>query len=397
MNSVRILEILSDTIEKDPQILKTLPPDANLTEQGLDSLRFIQLVVSLEEAFGIEIRDSDLLLSNFDTPGKLFTTLETYFVPLTLKKVLICDCDNVLWRGIAGEEPLSLPPCFRSFHAMLLQFYHAGVLLCLCSRNEPENIQDAFCTLAMPLTETHFILKKVSRASKSDSIREIATELNLSPDSFVFLDDSDYELGLIDALLPEVTTVKADFMDDSFLAALQNLFPQNASSRDFNRTEAYREQKAREKEKRRFQTAAEYNASLETQIRCHPADLSEVARIAELSQRTNQCNLSGSRYSEDEIRAFLTNPDYIVISLSVTDRYGDMGIVSAAIVKLDEQLAVIESFYLSCRAFDRGMEEALLNGIRDASGVKNLYGYYRETPKNKRYGDFYARNGVKAL
>lgn len=93
-------------------------------------------------------------------------------------------------------------------------------------------------------------------------------------------------------------------------------------------------------------------------LSCHPAELSEAARIAELSQRTNQCNLSGNRYTEDEIRTFLADSRYTVVSLSVTDRYGDMGIVGAAIVRTEAQAVVIESFYLSCRAFGRGLEES---------------------------------------
>jgi len=393
MDRQRILALLAESLEKEVVELAALPEDAELSELGFGSLVFVQFVVALEEAFEIEVLDSDLLIDNFKTPETMFKTLEKYFMSENvLKKVLICDCDNVLWKGIAGEEALSLPAHVLELHTYLLELYRAGILLCLCSRNEPDNIAQAFVDLSTQLKPEHFLVKKIGWNNKTDSIREISEELNLSSDSFVFLDDSDYELGAIRALLPEVTCIKVD--SDTFPVELRAFFPSTSGVVSFDRNVAYREQKEREKEKLHYATIEEYNRSLSTQLDCRIAQQEDIARIAELSQRTNQCNLSATRYTEAEVSALLHHDNRTILCMQASDRFGDMGIVGAAVVEIKEDTAVIESFYLSCRVFDRGFEDAMLEFIQTMHPAKILCGVYRRTDKNKRFADFYERNGV---
>ena len=393
MDRQRILELLAESIEKDPVELASLAEGTDLTELGLGSLVFVQFVVALEEAFEIEVLDSDLLIDNFKTPETMFKTLEKYFMSENVpKKVLICDCDNVLWKGIAGEETLSLPAHVLELHTYLLELYRAGILLCLCSRNEPDNIVQAFVDLSTQLKPEHFLVKKIGWNNKADSIREMSEELNLSSDSFVFLDDSDYELGAIRTLLPEVTCIKVD--TDTFPMELRDFFPSASGVVSFDRNVAYREQKEREKEKLHYATIEDYNRSLNTQFDCCIAQQEDIARIAELSQRTNQCNLSATHYTEEEVSALLHQDNHTILCLQASDRFGDMGIVGAAVVEIRDDSAVIESFWLSCRVFDRGFEEAMLEYIQTMLHAKTLYGVYRKVDKNKRFADFYERNGV---
>jgi FkbH-like protein len=201
----------------------------------------------------------------------------------------------------------------------------------------------------------------------------------------VFVDDSEYELGLVNAFLPEVDTVKADYSNLSFIDEIKSFFG-HAQSSDLNRTKLYKEQKEREKEKLMFKTVEEYNASLETKYICDFAAKEHLDRVSELSQRTNQFNMSGKRYSK--------NDPCVVLYLSASDKYGDMGIVGAAMIKNAETAVVIENFMLSCRVFDRGFEYILLDKIKELSHGKNLYGVYVQTEKNQRYAGFYAENGV---
>ncbi|MFR5889670.1 MAG: HAD-IIIC family phosphatase [Lachnospiraceae bacterium] len=172
-------------------LLAALHGDTPLKDFGLTSIAFIQFVVALEDEFGIEVLDSDLDFGKFSTVNALFGTLEKYFSKNTLKKVLVCDCDNVLWRGISGEEPTVIDAAADAVQNELLRLYNAGVLLCICSRNQPGNISAAFRQPGMTLKREHILISKVSGNDKPSALREIAAELNLSPDSFVFVDDSD--------------------------------------------------------------------------------------------------------------------------------------------------------------------------------------------------------------
>lgn len=390
MNEQTIYKILSVVTEKSEEALMAFSKDQSLLDLGLDSIKFIQFIVAVEEAFQIEIRDSDLLFSKFETIEKLFSTLSGYLESTPLKKVLVCDCDNVLWRGVAGEETISLDSDTLSLQQEIVNLCNRGVLVCLCSKNDRANFEQAFENPDMVLKNEHIAIAKINFRDKAANLKEIAAELNVSLNSFVFLDDSDYELGLISALLPEVCVVKADYHDLSFIKAVSGLFSQSASS--MNRTALYKEQKEREKEKLHFKTVDEYNNSLETKAVFCPADSDSAGRIAELSQRTNQFNLSGRRYAEQEVSDLLAQKKYHIRTLSVSDKYGDMGLVGAVIYEDKADCIVLHSFYLSCRAFGRGFETLMINEMK-AMG-KPLFGVYNETDKNRKHKSFYNDNGV---
>ena len=389
----KILELLAEATGHTLTEVLVVEKDTPTKELGLDSLKFIQMVVQFEGRFGVEVYDSDLVMSNFETVGALIQTFQKYLPDVAQKKVLICDCDNVLWNGIAGEENIFVDERNVLFQNMLIEFYNKGILLCLCSRNLQKNIDWAFANLKMPLEKEHILISKINLDNKAENIQAISNELNLSVDSFVFVDDSDYELGLINNLLPEVETVKVNYDDMTCLEQIKSLFGEQPVQ-DINRTQLYIQQKEREKTKLHVSTVAEYNNSLETKWVCAVDDITHAERIAELSQRTNQFNLSGTRYSKEQITEFIEDKSKHMISLSVRDKYGDMGIIGAAVVSVFENSAVIDSFFLSCRAFDRGFESVLMEEIKKYCKDKSLSGVYTPTGKNARYADFYNKNGV---
>lgn len=394
MDKKRILELLAETINFDVDKLAAYDENQSLQDIGLESLMFVQFIVNIELEFGIEVNDEDLIMSKFFSLSDLYQTLEKYFnVAKISKKVLILDCDNVLWNGIVGEEEISIDKSFVNFHLELLALQRQGVLLCICSKNNMPNILNAFCDLEISVTWGDIICAKTSVSNKARSISDISNELNLSLDSFVFIDDSDYELGLVNAFLPEVRTLKAKQYNQEFFDELNLLFESGIIS-TMNRTQLYHDQKEREKEKRIFNSIEEYNLSLQTEYLCDLAVKSQSDRISELSFRTNQFNLSDTRYTCDEITDFMCNKDFQVFTLQVKDKYGDMGIVGAAIVRETLDKYVIESFWLSCRAFDRGFEDIMLETIRKYAGIKILYGVYAETNKNKKQASFYPQKGV---
>ena len=388
-NKKKIFGLLSEVTGHTADLLAALHGDTPLRDFGLTSIAFIQFVVALEDEFGIEVLDSDLDFGKFSTVNALIGTLEKYFSKNTLKKVLVCDCDNVLWRGISGEEPTVIDAAADAVQNELLRLYNAGVLLCICSRNQPGNISAAFRQPGMTLKREHILISKVSGNDKPSALREIAAELNLSPDSFVFVDDSDYEIGLVSALIPEITVIRADADDPELCAKIDSCF--EGADSDVDRTKQYRDQKEREKEKLRCQSVEEYNNSLESRVKTSLCAEEDAPRVAELSQRTNQFNLSGARYTEDDVRRFIASDGYRVLSLCASDKYGDMGIVGAAVVRLADS-PVVEGFFISCRVFGRGFENLLLDEVKRVS--PNAVGTYRRTDKNAQFENFYTENGV---
>ena len=181
MDKEKILEVLGNIIDINKEQLLKTSVDTKLTDLGLTSIQFIQFIVAIEEEFEIEILDSDLIMTNFETVEMLFSTLEKYFTPKsTLKKVLICDCDNVLWHGI--EEEIYIDATILKFQETLIELYNRGILICLCSKNEPENIETVFNSLEMPLKKNHILISKINLTDKATNIKEIALELNLSAD-----------------------------------------------------------------------------------------------------------------------------------------------------------------------------------------------------------------------
>lgn len=391
MKEEKVFDLLATALQMDSAQLRQMPRNTRLADLGLDSLPFVQFLVAVEDTFGIEIADSDLLFQNFETITELFAMLNKYFrQEIMVKKVLICDCDNVLWHGIAGEEEIFIDSLTDALQAKLVELYEHGVLLCLCSKNEPYRLHRIFTEQEMPLKWEHFLIVKASLEAKSNHILQIAGELGLSPDSFVFIDDSDYEIGLVSSLLPGVSTIKANFSDMRFLSELDTLFDTSTPAMD--RTLQYRQQKEREKEKLHFPSVQAYNASLQTVATCDAATSEQAERIAELSMRTNRFNLSCKRYSVEEIAQKLEDDRYTVLALSVKDKLGDMGLVGTAVIQ--KQDAVIEAFFLSCRVFGRGFEQLLLEHIKSLF-PDGLTGVYIASDSNRSFSDFYAKNEVQ--
>ena len=393
MNKQKIIALLAEALEILPEELEKYQSETPLTEIGLTSLKFISFIVKLEEVFDIEILDSDLLLENFLTTDKMFLTLQKYFIDEhPMKKCLILDADGVLWKGISGEEDILIDKQVLDFQTHLLNLYDRGVLLCVCSKNEDFLIDHSFENPNMLLKKENFVIILSNRTDKVTNICAFADKLNLSLDSVVFVDDSDYELGFVEVNLPDVQCIKFNYYNTYVTEKISKPFADIQATSDINRTQLYLEQKSREKEKLRFTSVEEYNASLMTNAVVERAKAEDCARLAELSSRTHQFNLSARSYTEDQLNEMLANPEYNIFSLSVDDKYGRMGIVGMAVLKK----SVIESFMISCRAFDRDFELMLLNTLKKISSV-HLQGIYVKTDKNKRYASFYADNGVGVI
>lgn len=266
MNNDLIYESMSRIMKIDTKKLKKVSMETSLSDIGLTSLLTIALIVDIEKQMNIEILDSDLTSENFKTVGTLFQMLSKYTQKTFNKKVLIVDADGVLWKGVAGEEPLLIDKQVIELQRKIIQLYNNGVLICICSKNQIENINDAFSLQNMILKREHFTLIVANKNDKVKNIHYIAKKLNLGIDSFVFVDDNDYEVGFVSLNLPEVFCVKFDHDNFKFFDKKMNdLFPATVGL-DINRTQLYREQINRERDKNSIISVEDYNKLLKTEI-----------------------------------------------------------------------------------------------------------------------------------
>ena len=325
------------------------------------------------------------------------------------KKVLALDADDTLWGGVIGEVGLAgialgrnhPGSAFRDFQLAILNLYHRGVVLALASKNNEPDVLEALNNHPHCLLKPdHFAAMRINWQDKASNLREMAEELNLGLDSFVFIDDSAFEIGLINQELPQVTAVQLDGDPTGYAAMLQGLGLFDAlsfSEEDRRRPEMYREQAARRRAEGSFGTDLEsYFRHLEMELIIARGDDYARPRISQLTQKTNQFNLTTNRYSETAIRDYQNSDSAEVLYLKLKDRFGDSGIVGAAIVREDEGDGLIDTFLLSCRIIGRCVEDAFLEACRRWSVSKNLdrlIGLYRPTAKNAMTADFYPKRG----
>lgn len=236
------------------------------------------------------------------------------------KKCIVLDCDNVLWGGVLSEEGTEniklassgFGKQYRDFQRFLLMLHNHGIILTVCSKNDESDVLKVFKKHSgMVLKEENIALFRVNWDAKAENIRDIAATLNIGLDSIVFIDDSDFEIGAIRSVLPEVTTVQ--YKRDSVYEALScfNLKRDVDATGVKQRHDAYKTDEYRRKLKKHSQTFDEYLASLDMKIDIHEATPIEYARISELTQRTNRMT-NGIRYTVEELKAYVTKTEYIV-------------------------------------------------------------------------------------
>lgn len=332
------------------------------------------------------------------------------------RKCVVLDLDNTLWGGVVGEDGLEgialgeegIGLAFAEFQDELLNLTRKGILLAICSKN---NEEDALAVLrrhpSMRLKEGHFAAWRINWQDKAANLRELAAELNLGLDGFVFIDDNPAERALIRSGLPEVlvpewpqdpTLYRTALLD----LAVVHLMKVSLTGEDRARTSMYRAQGGR---RNLLQSSGgnleSYYRSLQMTARIGFADSFTIPRIAQLTQKTNQFNLTTRRYSEAEIRALSEAPDALVLWLGLTDRFADNGVVGVMILRLlaaDEWH--IDTLLLSCRVIGRTVENAfvgLVCKILADRAAERLTGEYRPSGRNAVTADLYRGLGFQPV
>lgn len=325
------------------------------------------------------------------------------------KKCLVLDCDNTLWGGIIGEDGLggiglgqSHPgSAYLDLQQEVVNLFHRGVIIALCSKNNPDDVWQVFGQHPdMVLKKEHIAAWRINWQDKAGNLRELAQELNIGLDALVFVDDSEFEVGAVRQLLPEVTVIhlaKENAVNHANTLAACGLFDTlTLSDEDRKRGQMYKAQVERADLMARSPDMAEYLESLEMTAQVRLADAISIPRLAQQTQKTNQFNLTTRRYSEADIQSLAESEDSDVISLRLSDRFGDSGIVGTCILRYDQGRAVFDTLLMSCRALGRGVEEVLLHQALSLAKQKRCtlaVGEYYATPKNTQVADFFARQG----
>jgi len=326
------------------------------------------------------------------------------------RKCVVVDLDGTLWGGVVGEvgpDGIQLGPVapgieFVDFQEALLNLTKRGILLAVCSKNNPDDVMPVLREHKhMVLREEHFAAVRINWRNKAENLREIAEELNIGLDSFVFLDDNPVERELIRQMLPQVLTIELPRDASQYRPTLENLsdFELLALTKeDEQRASQYRANRQRQALELSSGSLDDYLHSLEIRAEIARAEGHHVPRLVQMLNKTNQFNTTTRRYQTPEIERFVASPDHRVYVLEVADRFGEHGLVGSAIVRRERDAWRIDNVLLSCRVMGLSVETVLLKRIYDAARLHDaarLVGEFIPTAKNGPTADFYRRHGFQ--
>jgi len=329
-----------------------------------------------------------------------------YIIPIAAKtkKCLVFDLDNTLWGGIIGEdgfEEIKLGPTpegkpFLEFQKHILALHNRGLMLAINSKNNPA---DALKVLRehpyMILKEENFVAKRINWQDKITNMKELAKELNIGLDSFIFFDDDKVNREMVKKYLPQVEVV--EMPEDPSLYPL-TLFKINSfntfqiTEEDRKRNEMYIQEKKRIELKNEVQNLEEFIKSLELETAILKADKFTIPRISQLTLKTNQFNVTTKRYNEGQIKNFIKSDKYLIKCYQIVDKFGDYGITGVAIIKQINKDWLIDTFLLSCRVLGKNVEFAIMGSIiKEAKKkkIKKIISEFVPTSKNKPAENFY--------
>jgi FkbH-like protein len=254
----------------------------------------------------------------------------------------------------------------------------------------------------MFLKEKHIAIHKINWSDKVSNLKEISMELNIGLDSIIFVDDSTFEINLVREQLPEVTTIQVPsniyLYPSLLLKNIYKYFNLNPTKDDLNKTDMYKKELLRSQYKSIYTSIEEYLSSLEIEITVEKNNLSHLERLSQLTQKTNQFNLTSKRYTENQIKNFILSEEYHVYSLSVSDKFGESGITGLCIIfekKISNgSILNIDTLLMSCRILGRNIEFQFFNTVIKQFlnlNVKEIRAVYIRSKKNEQVSNFYEK------
>lgn len=330
------------------------------------------------------------------------------------RKVLVLDLDNTLWGGVVGEAgPLGVElgdsprgEAFRAFQRHVKALAQQGVVLAVCSKNNDADAREPFRQNPdMVLQLGDIACFVASWEPKPEGLRRIAAELRLGLDSFVFFDDSPFEREMVRLALPEVRVVNVPEDPAGYVATLQEGLWFEAlalTQEDRQRSQLYQAEALRRELQADASDVDSYLASLNMVADVRPVDEADMARVVQLLAKTNQFNLTTRRHGADDVRRLAGEPNSVCLTLRLSDRFADHGLVAVALAAADPGAEVptllIDTLLMSCRVIGRTVEACLMHQLArqaQALGYARLVGIYLPTSKNQLVEDCYARMGFE--
>jgi FkbH-like protein len=329
------------------------------------------------------------------------------------KKVAVLDLDNTLWGGVIGDDGLDgieigdtspRGEAFKAFQAYLKSLGERGILLAVCSKNDRARAVEPFERHPeMVLRMKDFASFQANWEPKSENLRRIARELNLGLDSFVFVDDNPAEIEIVRQFVPEVETVLLGPDPSEYVRELQDgryFEALNITREDAERVTQYQVEAQREQLLASSTDMPSYLRSLEMTAVITGFQSVDVPRIAQLINKSNQFNLTTRRRTELEVRNIIADPAYRGFTVRLSDRFGDHGLISVVICRIEGECMDVDTWLMSCRVLKRQVEEEVVNEmVRIALeyGCTRIAGRYIPTAKNEMVGDLYPRMGFRLV
>lgn len=327
------------------------------------------------------------------------------------KKCIAVDLDNTLWGGVIGEdgvEGIQLSnnkegARFKDTQRILKRMKDRGVMVAILSKNNVEDVEPVFSHPDMILQHEDFVAEVINWEPKSANIRQLAIDLNIGLDAFVFLDDNPAEREQMKGVCPEVAVI--DFPKDSSnlpdvvaKAYEQYFLALEVTGEDLKKTDMYRSEVQRKAVQSSAASIEDFLAKLEMTMDIHLMKDLEEKRVTQLTNKTNQFNLTTKRYSEDEIHTFATGDNSDIITVHMADKYGDQGLVSVMILKYEGEVAEIDTFLMSCRVMGRCAENEIMARVKEYlvdKGITTIKASYIKTKKNAPVLELYEKLGFE--
>jgi FkbH-like protein len=329
------------------------------------------------------------------------------------KKCLVVDLDNTLWGGVVGEDGVgniavggSFPGnLYLALQQQILSLYKRGVILAINSKNNPADVWELFENRSeMVLQPKYFSSIKINWTDKITNLKEIAHDLNIGLDSLVVLDDSAVERHLISMALPEVYLVPAEdpLHMLRFLSTCRLFDTLTFSIEDSLRAQSYAAAAERDRRSSEAEDLEQFFYSLDLVVDIDKPGPAQIGRVAQLTQKTNQFNLTTRRYSDVEIARLLRSSDWEVFYCSCKDKFADEGLIGSAFVRKENNGSIwtVDSFLMSCRALGRGVEQAFLSWICSKAyeeSAQVVRGVFIPTKKNQQVENFFHDQGFRAI
>jgi FkbH-like protein len=318
-------------------------------------------------------------------------------------KAIVLDCDRTLWNGVCGEDAIEDIPVdgpYRSLQEFTLAQRDAGMVLCICSRNNEADVLRVFDHHPhMVLRREHIASWRLNWARKSENLKSIADELDIATDSLVFVDDDPVECAEIRTELPEILTVQLPVRAEDIPRFLRHIWAFDhltATQEDRARAASYTQNAARARLRKKALTFGEFLAGLDLEVRTGPMAPANLARVAQLTTRTNQFNCTAIRRCESEIQRILSSGELECLVVHVKDRFGDYGLVGTVMFAATAESITVETFLLSCRVLGRGVEHRVLRELGRMAknrGIEYIDIRFSPTGRNQPALDFL--NGLK--